>query len=182
MRPLALLDGERKKMRVILAVFLILVLNNSGFAKSTINTYENKLLELGISIAPPNDWERTWHKEQIEKTDFYGYQFMHFSPKGDAYILLTCSEIPRAMFEESIQDWTKKTHSPEKVDFLNVPCYVFNFTAPLSLENNIKAKVKMYSFYKNEKAYEITFAANEQAHDYYLPVFEKTLQSFKLSK
>ena len=157
-----------KKILCFFVIFFILFCN-------TAKSQDEELLKVGIKFVPPVNW--TKQEKHVVDKDIVTDATFYFSPDKNAYISLMHSQISFAMFEDSMKIWSEQRKPPEKINFLNVPCYIFSFEM-----DGGKRKTKQYNFFKNNQSYMIAFTANESEYNDYLPEFEKALVSFNLSE
>jgi len=131
-----------------------------------------KLSKLGVTFTPPSGWTERHKREQKEGLTLEA--FFYVSPDQDALIMVTCSEMPKEMFDNAINYWTSQFGFYDPVPIAGVQGYVFKVKSPQG------AVIKQYHLYKNGKAYTIDYT-EKSTEGKHLPEFEAALKSFNIS-
>ncbi len=172
-------------------VFLLLAIgcyfSISVFAQTEIdnfNNYSDVMATLGVRFIPPYGWRET----KAEFTNEDGMGIFLVPAQGRAVINIIWNKrfgSDEKSFLSGLDEYRKfsrtysasKIISEEEIILFDVPCYVF--VIELNLTTG-KKKIKDYVFFKNGKAYNVTYTAPIEEFNAYLPIFEEMLNTFEL--
>jgi len=138
--------------------------------------FDKELLNFGIRFIPPMGWQ----KVKLPDTPSAIY-YTQADKKANI-----CIALPRKANEASFNlslamlKIAKKPISEEEITFSGVPCYIF--VIEQINKAGMKVKTKDYQFFKNGKVYSIGYSSDDSGFYYYLPEFEKALDTFELLK
>ncbi len=182
---------------VFSALVLLVILSSASSMRlaQAANSYVNK--ELGFSITPPEGWENIAQK--------FGNRVFFFGPVNpesglsDIYIIVFSKNTPLTLSEyvNSSGHFTDKKDADfdpaimtENTTDLKILSQNYRFIAGLNGYEVVKAYTvrtdntsmiqKDVGFVENGNAYVITLVATSLNYDVYLPVFEQSLQTFRL--
>lgn len=152
------------------------------FAQTEINPYNEVVSTLGVRFIPPEGWQEV--EAPHESEDGLGIFLTH--PQQKAVISIVWNKrlgTDQDSFHSALIEYrdtvknTAKLISEEETTFSRVPCYVF--VVELNLTTG-KKRVKDYVFFKNGKAYTLTYTAPIEEFNNHLPIFEKMLETFEV--
>lgn len=143
------------------------------------NNYNDELSALGVVLIPPAGWK----KRDAPCSADDGVGIFLAQPQNKAMISIVWNKrlgtdeesfhSALISYKETIKN-IEKLISEKEISFSGSRCYV------LDIEIGGKNKSRDYIFFKNDKAYNLTYTASAEEFNNYLSVFEEMLRGFKM--
>ncbi len=180
--PFNMMDNSSREAVSLIPVFQAEVekgeQESSQKLSETDNDYDEDLLKEGILFPVFAGLEKEKGQDFYAEGAVNTYSFiLHRKAVISLLSPMPCSVQDFEDTRESLREQqTMQVLADEKINFLGEPCYVLTFLQHSADE--IPWKHKNYFFYKNGKAYSITFSAAEEDFNKYAPEFEGILSGF----
>jgi len=157
--------------------------NTSSYSDKDIKSYseaefDKELLNFGIRFIPPQGWQKIKPPNAPSAAVYY----IQPDKKANIVIPFPFEGNKQVSFKLALVMLriAKKPISEEKITFCGVPCYIFIIHH--TNKAGMTIKTKNYQFFKNGKVYNIDYTSDASGFCYYLPEFEKALDTFELLK